>query len=218
MQALYQIILFLHILAGTIALISGGISFSVKKSRGWHTRSGSFFYFSMLFVGTSALLMCLLKFNPFLFIVGLFSLYMTITGYRSMKLRSMKTADINKKADWWIWGISLAGLISFLFLSRNITMGGLTPVLWVFSFILATMLLSDFRALRAPERLNKGKLLKKHISRMGGAYIATLTAFLVTNIQTEPAYIAWLLPTAVGTPAIIYFQFKFSPKKKKVAA
>lgn len=53
---------------------------------------------------------------------------------------------------------------------------------------------------------------------MGGAYIAAFTAFLVTNIQTEPVYLGWLLPTALGTPAIIYFQYKFSPKKKAEAA
>lgn len=218
MQAVYHPLLFLHIIAGTIALVSGGISFSVRKGKGWHTRSGSFFYFAMLAVGATALIMCLLKFNPFLFIVGLFSLYMTITGFRSSKLRNQKPGITAQAFDWLVWALCLIGLAIFLFLSRQTTASGLAPVLWAFSLILAFMLFSDFKAFQSPEGLNKGKVLKKHISRMGGAYIAAFTAFLVTNIQTEPVYFAWLLPTALGIPAIIYFQNRFSPKKKPKAA
>lgn len=157
MQAVYQPLLLLHIIAGTIALVSGGISFSVRKGKGCHTRSGSFFYFAMLAVGVSALVMCLLKFNPFLFIVGLFSLYMTITGFRSIKLKNQKTTITAQSFDWLVWGLCLTGLAGFLFLSRQAALGGLTPVLWVFSLILATMLLSDFRAFRRPEGLSKGE-------------------------------------------------------------
>lgn len=189
MQATYQPLLLLHIIAGTVALVSGGISFAVRKGKGWHTRSGSFFYFAMLAVGASGLIMYLLKFNPFLFIVGLFTLYKTITGFRSIKLKNQKTAITAQPFDWLTRALCLIGLAAFLFLSRQATMGGLTPVLWVFSLILATMLLSDFRTFRTPEGLSKGNLWKKHISRIGGAYIAAFTAFLVTNIQTEPVYL-----------------------------
>lgn len=44
-----------------------------------------------------------------------------------------------------------------------------------------------------------------HLNRMGGASIATVTAAFVVNIQTSPAFIAWLLPTIIGTPLIIYW-------------
>lgn len=156
MQAVYQPLLLLHIIAGTIALVSGGISFTVRKSKGWHTRSGSIYYYAMLFGGGSALLMCLLKFNPFLFIIGLFSLYMAISGYRSMQLRNQQASERRLTFDWLTWGICLIGLAGFLFLSRQAAMDGLTPVLWVFSLILATMLFSDFRTFRTPEALSKG--------------------------------------------------------------
>ena len=44
-----------------------------------------------------------------------------------------------------------------------------------------------------------------HLVRMSAASIATLTAVLVVNVQTEPAFIAWLLPTIVVTPMIFYW-------------
>jgi hypothetical protein len=35
--------------------------------------------------------------------------------------------------------------------------------------------------------------------------IATLTAALVTNVSTDPVWIAWLLPTVLITLVIIYW-------------
>ena len=45
----------------------------------------------------------------------------------------------------------------------------------------------------------------KHIGQMGGAYIATITAFLVNNYRLFPfipPFMLWLLPTAVGVVII----------------
>ena len=49
----------------------------------------------------------------------------------------------------------------------------------------------------------KNAWLYDHISRMGGSFIATSTAFLLVNIQIEPVWVMWLLPTIVGTPMIV---------------
>lgn len=213
MERIYSIILVLHIIAGTLALSSGAIAFSVRKGKGWHTKAGDLYYYAMLAVGISAFVMCFLKYNPFLFVIGLFSLYMAITGYRSMQLPA-NPANASLRFDWTIWSITLAGLLTSLSLNLQRELGGLTPVLLTFSCILIGMLLIDLKTL-CQRRWNKSKLLKRHISRMGGAYIATFTAFLVNNLHTDPAFIAWLLPTLVGTPLIMYFQYKFSPKKRK---
>jgi hypothetical protein len=87
--------------------------------------------------------------------------------------------------------------------------GGFSVVFAVFGVILATMLLGDLRRRTQLATQSKGWFLKMHIGRMMGAFIATLTAFLVQNWQTDPVYIAWLLPTVVFTPLIIYYQRKF---------
>jgi hypothetical protein len=46
---------------------------------------------------------------------------------------------------------------------------------------------------------NDKSWLIKHISMIGGAYIATLTAFLVTNVNFSPAWVIWLAPTIIGS-------------------
>jgi hypothetical protein len=72
-----------------------------------------------------------------------------------------------------------------------------------FGFFGGTPALSDFKS---PSTWPKGKhRILLHLNRMGGACIATVTAVFVVNIQTNPAFIAWLLPTLIGTPLIIYW-------------
>lgn len=213
MQTVYSSLLILHIIAGTISLISGTAAFLARKGKGRHAQSGSLFYYAMLAVGFSALILSSLKFNPFLFIVGLFSLYLTITGYRSLHTHA-KSNPPDLQTDWAIWGLTLIGTITFLIFNIFHQPGELAPVLFIFSFFLLSMLWEDFRAFRKKEWNYQG-LLKRHISRMGGAFIATVTAFIVTNIQLEPAFVLWLLPTAFITPVLIYYQNQWAKKLKK---
>ena len=166
----------------------------------------------MLLVGVSAIILCVLKFNPFLLIVGLFSLYMAITGYRSIGLSADK--PVNLQTDWFVWGLTLCVMLFYVLVYLQSANTGMAPVLLVFSTILLLMLILDFKFLKKKQTRNRQQLLRRHISRMGGAYIATVTAFFVTNVHLEPAFISWLLPTAIGTPAITYFQNKYTGKKK----
>ena len=66
----------------------------------------------------------------------------------------------------------------------------------------------------------KNDWLCTHIGRMGGSFIATSTAFLLTNIHFEPAWIVWLAPTVIGSPiiavAIGKWKVKLGDRKKKV--
>lgn len=212
MKEIYYSILILHIIGGTVALVSGGIAFTVRKAKGWHTKSGITFYYAMLLMGVSAIILCVLKFNPFLLIVGLFSLYMAITGYRSIRLSADKPVSL--QTDWFVWRLTLCVMLFYLLVYLQSANTGMAPVLMVFSTILLLMLILDFKFLKKKQTRNRQQLLRRHISRMGGAYIATVTAFFVTNVHLEPAFISWLLPTAIGTPAIIYFQNKYTGKKK----
>ena len=206
----------MHIFAGFSALVSGGISFTAPKGRKLHTGTGNIYTLAMLVVAGTAFVMCLLKYNPFLFTVGIFSLYLTLTGYRSLQHYKSKGKE-RTYLDWLILSFTflLAGGFTLQMLIVNgLTASDLQPVLFVFMGILAILLMADVRLLTSSKLVDKGKMLRRHIGRMGGAYISTFTAFLVTNVDTNPAYISWLLPTAIGFPFIAYFIRRYSPKKK----
>jgi hypothetical protein len=74
-------------------------------------------------------------------------------------------------------------------------------VMAVFGGILMGFAIRDLRNLvKNPTfQPNDKNWLIKHIGMMGGAYISTLTAFLVTNVSFSPGWIIWLAPTLIGT-------------------
>lgn len=41
-----------------------------------------------------------------------------------------------------------------------------------------------------------------HMTRMMGAMIAVITAFLVVNVRFSPSWVIWIAPTMVLTPLI----------------
>lgn len=213
---LYPIILTLHIIAGFTALLSGGISFTAPKGRKLHTTTGKAYSLAMLGVGITAISMCLLKYNPFLFTIGIFSTYMTLSGYRSLQYHK-GSGSSTVYVDWLISAATFlmaTGFVIHIILAEGLHFQGAQRVLLIFVSILLLMLISDMLLFRKLGTYRKKDMLRRHIGRMGGAYISTVTAFLVTNIHTEPLYLGWLLPTAIGTPFIIYFIRRYAPRKK----
>jgi uncharacterized membrane protein len=213
---LFKLFLYTHILAGMLALLSGGLSFATPKGRPLHRRSGQLYVLSMLAVSGTAFVICLLHYNAFLFVIAIFSCYMTLTGYRCLQLPA-KVSPAALRPDWILWVTTLllaAGFSAYLLLYHSL--GSMQLVLFVFMGILGFLLVLDWKTLRNPETLTKPKRLKRHITRMGGAYISTLTAFVVTNVHTDPAYLGWLLPGLLMTPIVIRFVRRYSPKTKTV--
>jgi hypothetical protein len=52
-----------------------------------------------------------------------------------------------------------------------------------------------------------------HAGRMGGSYIATVTAFVVTNVELEAApWVPWLAPTLVGTVLLTRWNVRMRKK------
>jgi uncharacterized membrane protein len=82
-----QTILFLHILAGVAALAAAGIAVGSTKGGRLHRRSGNIYTLAMALVGVSALVLAVAQPNPFLFAVGVFSLYLVFTGWRAAMVR-----------------------------------------------------------------------------------------------------------------------------------
>lgn len=80
-------------------------------------------------------------------------------------------------------------------------------VLYVFfgitGFVLCIM---DFRFLKNPHKKKSGWLVQ-HIGKIVGAYIASVTAFLVAGTHLSGLAV-WILPSVIGNTAIIYWILK----------
>jgi len=202
MKLFLTIMLVIHISAGFLALSTGLVALLTRKGGGRHRISGRFFFYLMLTVAFSALVLSVLRFNLFLLLIAGFAFYQNVQGYRSVKNKTLKPQGID-------WLATIIGLVSGI-----VMLWTLNTVLMVFGGISLFLVFSDLRAYNAALRgkeLPKLAWLARHIGMMMGAYIATVTAFVVVNIQNvEPSWLPWLAPTAVGVPLMQYWSWKFT--------
>ncbi|WP_198560263.1 MULTISPECIES: hypothetical protein [unclassified Haloarcula] len=87
-------------------------------------------------------------------------------------------------------------------------------IMLVFCGIALTATVSDIRQFRATD-LEPRTWFFEHIQRMGGAYIATITAFISTNVRDVSVGllpVIWLTLVAVGTTAVWYVSRQYRAK------
>ena len=87
MELLFQIILIIHVIAGSLGLLNGTINILQKKGGKRHRQIGRLFVFFMITTGISSIILAILHPNNFLLIVGIFTIYLFGTGDRYMRLR-----------------------------------------------------------------------------------------------------------------------------------
>jgi len=168
---------------GSIAILGMALAWLSKKGALWHRRGGKAYVLGMAGSLIAAFAVSLLTSNVFLFLVGLFSAYFVYTGYRL--------------------AVGMMGYGVLLSFSSDSSMA---IVVAVFGVISAFTGYGDFRL---GDKWPTGKeRIVLHLSRMGGASIATVTAVVVVNVKTDPAFIAWLLPSMVGAVSIAYWTRK----------
>jgi len=201
-----DIALILHISAGFTALFAGSLIQFLKKGTRTHVKIGLVFYFSMLTTGFSALWLSFFKESAFLFTIGIFALYQTLSGKRAVVNKSLKPS-------WFDYILSMIALVNGIFMISTWNL-----VLVVFGSLCFLLAIQDawlYLRLKRGIELDKNAWLKKHIGMMMGSYIATFTAFLVVNINDfEPAWLLWLSPTFVFVPVMSVYQKRFLRKGK----
>ncbi len=182
-----------------------------------HRTAGNIYFWSMMVIVCSSLYMSVYKDNIFLLMIGLFTFQLISTGVRALKLKKLHIGQKAEKIDWLILGISaLSGIalagwgIYAVAVMKNSF--GITGI--VFGFIMLRGVLRDYKRFTVPPA-QKNHWLFIHIGNMIGGYIATFTAFLVQNVHTNPAFIAWLAPTIVFVPFLFYTIGKFKGRNKK---
>ncbi len=205
MELIHKYLLVFHASCGGLALLAGTLAFSFRKGGERHVKIGRLFSFLMIATGVSALILALINPNPFLLGIGFFTLYMVFSGWVWIRRLSFKNKVKRAKMIGSL-GILIAGYMIFTALSS----GKAIIVLLVFAIILLIMSVSD--VLRKPK---PNKTAGLHGGRMGGAYIAALTAFLVVNNTFLPNLLAWLGPTVIVSPIIAIQINAFYKGKKK---
>ena len=196
MTSLLKIILILHIISGFTALTCGLFSMLNRKGAKKHRLTGKLFFYGMTGVFITATFLAIAKNIPFLFMVGFFSYYLTCSGYRALYLKKLHLQQQPAPLDWTI---SITGMVSglalvtfsyFWFTQRG--MWGAVPLSFgAFCFI------SGWKDIRRfyKRPADKQYWFFTHGGRMGGAFAATVTAFIVVNVQIgSMSWLLWILP------------------------
>ena len=206
----YQLFLALHILAGVLSLLTAPIALVAKKGGKVHRTSGLIFYYSMLVVSISAFIVSYVHFNGgsiFLRGIGIFSFYLVAAGKRILARKNILNGQQSEPIDYALTGLIISFVVFCFYYGYQIG----SPVLFVFGTLSLRFVYEDVVMLRHKPTFQL-YWLTGHISRMCGGAIASFTAFLVVNslhlFGDGGGIVAWLLPTAIGTPIVIYYSRK----------
>ena len=200
-----QTFLIIHILAGTIALLCAALAVSSEKGKKLHVLSGRTYFWCMVAIFLTAIPMSIITSNIFLFLIAIFSFYLAFAGMRFARNRK----GVATTLDWIIVslmilsGVGMWILAAIYFTNNN---SQYIPLL-VFGFLAIALGYADFKSHKNKTAIGKERL-SRHLTNMMGGTIAVITAVLVVNVDLEPAWVWWVLPTALITPVIFWWNVK----------
>jgi hypothetical protein len=207
MEKVITIFIYIHVFFGGIGLITGILSVMVKKGSTLHKRMGIFFAFSMIM---STLITLPISWMPnhenlFLFLIGLFTIYLALSGHRALSFKTKIKADwLDKTISGFMFLFSVIMLIKGTYgVLYNITFSVLYLFFGGFGLFFAS---KDFMFYTNINR-SKNTWLTLHIGKMMGALIASITAFIVAGLGIV-SLMSWTLPTIIGFFYIIYWNRK----------
>jgi uncharacterized membrane protein len=211
---MHRVFLVLHIISGAVGLIAGTYAMIRRKGDRSHRITGQVFYYAMLGAAISAIALSLINPNTFLGMLGVFTLYLNLTGRRYVVAsRTGNTGDIT---DWLLSLFMMCFALALVFsgLRAVVSSNSFGIVSVVFGLISLFMIAGDFRNYR-PKTISNPVAIKSHLQRMCATYIASLTAFIVVNfpkglLDVSLNFIPWLVPTVVVTPFIVKWSKRYT--------
>ena len=196
------LLLVIHVAAGSVALATALVALATAKGGAGHVRAGRVYAVAMAVVSVTALPLALIASNMLLALIGVFSFYLVFAGWRFARNRSGRPQPV----DWaavavmGLTGLGMWGYGVAVFLrdsSQWVTMA-------LFGTIALSLAVADARFHGARGGPGKRRIAR-HLTNMLGGTIATITAVVVVNADTRPEWLAWILPTMVITPLIVWW-------------
>jgi len=199
------ILLSIHILAGSVALVSAALALSTEKGKKFHVLIGKAYFWSMVIIFLTALPMSIITGNVSLFLIAIFSFYLAFSGVRFAKNRTgvPTRLDLIAVNFMFLSGVGMWILAIIFFIDNNSQFITLT----VFGFLALFLGYGDFQTFKDQIAIGKERIAK-HLTNMMGATIAVVTAVLVVNPPTNPEWVWWILPTVLITPVIFWWNKK----------
>lgn len=194
---MYKLLVITHVVAGIFSLIVGIIAMRARKGGSTHRKAGLTYYYAMIYVCISAIVIQFFHFIPFLALISIFSLYFVLMGKWSLRYKNYTLLpSIKEKITMVIFTITGVLMIAYAVFGSVLSI--IILIFGIASVVQGTMDLKQYH------KANKDKnwWLLEHISKIGGSYIAAVTAFIVNNnekLNLElPDILIWIGPGIIG--------------------
>ena len=199
------ILLSIHILTGSVALVSAALALSTEKGKKFHVLIGKAYFWSMVIIFLTAIPMSIITGNVFLFLIAIFSFYLAFSGMRFAKNRTgvPTRVDLIAVNFMFLSGVGMWILAIIYFIDNDSQFITLT----VFGFLALFLGYGDFQTFKNQTAIGKERIAK-HLTNMMGGTIAVVTAVLVVNPPSNPEWVWWILPTVLITPVIFWWNKK----------
>ncbi len=211
MEETIKILIYIHAFFGGLGLISGIGSIIVKKGSIPHKRMGKLFSIGML---TSSLISIPITLMPnhkntFLCLIGLFTIYLVISGNQILTFKSKSKLSANGLDKTISGSMLLLSIAMVLFGAYGLLLGKTTFILFMFFGGFGLLLtIKDFMFYKNFKEIKNG-WLRNHVGKMIGAFIASITAFIVAGLGIG-SILSWILPSILGTIYILYWKRKLN--------
>ncbi len=198
-MTIFELLLALHVLGGSIALLAGPAPMLARKGGRLHRRAGLVFCIAMGASAVSAFVLALIVHSTLLLTIAVLTAFLIVSGLRAIAFRRGARPRV---AD----DLTCLLLVAFglWLLWRSTSVPDITGLFFgVGSLILAARQWQLQHAAR-PD------WLLAHIAGLGGAYTATVTAFLVVNVAFLPRPVTFIVPTVIGTVLITWASIRYA--------
>lgn len=192
---------YLHIACGMLGFFVAPVALATRKGGPAHRRWGRVFFWAMLVAGVTAIIAASFKGMTFLLLTGIFSLYLSLLGYRALY---QKRLGHGQRPTWYDWagsGLALLvflGTIGYAIVTRNIVSG-------VFGLAGTRMAIAELQKLARPVDVESKRWFFDHMRGFILSYIAAVSAFSATSFTFLPMAVRFLWPTVIGVPLMIYW-------------
>jgi uncharacterized membrane protein len=213
----FDVALFVHVAAGSTALLVFWVPLVTRKGGRMHRRAGWVYATAMMFLAVTALVVCAGRLLDgrvendrsaiFFAYVSLFSAISTVAGLRALSSRLGSRA--------------LGAAFSVALLAGGLALGtwGLLIAVPLYAAFGALGVVTAGAQLRFIVRPPESPLARvvEHMNGMGISCIATLTAFLVLNashLGLRPyGLLTWLVPSAIGAVLLVVAKRRYTPSR-----
>ncbi len=211
-------LMLIHIVGGSVALLSGAAALTLGKGGRWHARAGTLFFVSMLVLAGTGAVIASLKPERGTAVIGIFTCYLVVTAWSAARRRDGKPGRLEHVA----LAVAVACVAALLLLGiegMNHPRGRVDSLPWqvhfVFGAVAALAVALDLNFILRGQ-LSRVQRIGRHLWRMCVALLIAATSFFQGQEDEFPEVwqgaILWdALPLMVLAAMIFWiFRVRFS--------